>query len=210
MMQKAIIGQKVGMTQIFDEAGKVIPVTVIKAGPCVVAQVKTMERDGYKAVQLGFMDTKERKLSKGERGHFDKAGVSLKKHLKEFQLEGEYQTGDVIEATVFEAGDRIDVTGVSKGKGYAGAIKRHGYGRKSMSHGGGPVHRHLGSTGSGTDPSRVMPGKKMAGHMGDEQVTVLNLDVVKTSAEHGVIMVRGAVPGSRGNIVYIRNSVKNA
>ncbi|MCL1806430.1 MAG: 50S ribosomal protein L3 [Oscillospiraceae bacterium] len=209
-MQKAIIGQKVGMTQIFDEAGKVIPVTVIKAGPCVVAQVKTMERDGYKAVQLGFMDTKERKLSKGERGHFDKAGVSLKKHLKEFQLEGEYQTGDVIEATVFEAGDRIDVTGVSKGKGYAGAIKRHGYGRKSMSHGGGPVHRHLGSTGSGTDPSRVMPGKKMAGHMGDEQVTVLNLDVVKTSAEHGVIMVRGAVPGSRGNIVYIRNSVKNA
>jgi large subunit ribosomal protein L3 len=209
-MQKAIIGRKVGMTQMFDDAGKVIPVTVIKAGPCTVTQVKTKERDGYCAVQLGFEDIAERKLSKGERGHFTKAGLPLKKILKEFELEGEYKTGDVIEAAVFEAGDRVDVTGVSKGKGYAGVIKRHGYGRTAMSHGGGPVHRHQGSMGSGTDPSRVLPGKKMAGHMGDEQVTILNLDVVKADAELGVILVRGAVPGSRGNLVYVRNSVKNA
>ncbi|MDR0326166.1 MAG: 50S ribosomal protein L3 [Oscillospiraceae bacterium] len=209
-MQKAIIGKKVGMTQIFDEAGRVIPVTIIQAGPCTVTQIRTPERDGYTAVQLGFEDVAERKLTKSERGHFEKAGVPLKKYLKEFDLEGEYKTGDVIEAAAFEAGDRVDVTGVSKGKGYAGVIKRHGYGRKAMSHGGGPVHRHLGSTGSGSDPSRVFPGKKMAGHMGSEQVTVLNLDVVKTDAELGIIAVRGAVPGPRGGLVYIRNSVKNA
>jgi large subunit ribosomal protein L3 len=209
-MQKAIIGKKVGMTQMFDETGRVIPVTVIQAGPCTVTQVKTTERDGYRAVQLGFEDVKERKLSKGERGHFEKAGLPLKKFLKEFALEGEYKTGDIIDASVFEAGDRVDVTGTSKGKGFSGVIKRHGFGRKAMSHGGGPVHRHLGSTGSGTDPSRVFPGKPMAGQMGDEQVTIQNLDVVKTDAELGVILLRGAVPGSRGNIVYIRNTVKNA
>jgi large subunit ribosomal protein L3 len=209
-MQKAIIGKKAGMTQIFDEAGRVVPVTVIQAGPCTVTQVKTAERDGYAAVQLGYEDIAERKLSKGERGHFEKAGVPLKKHLKEFELEGEYKTGDVVDATAFEAGDRVDVTGISKGKGYAGVIKRHGFGRTAMSHGGGPVHRHQGSMGSGSDPSRVMPGKKMAGHMGSEQVTVLNLDVVKADAELGVILVKGAVPGSRGSVVYIRNSVKNA
>jgi len=209
-MTKAIIGKKVGMTQMFDEAGRVIPVTVIKAGPCAVTQVKTVERDGYSAVQLGYEDIKETKLSKGERGHFEKAGVPMKKFLKEFELEGEYKNGDVIEATVFEAGDRVDVTGVSKGKGFQGVIKRHGYGRKAMSHGGGPVHRHLGSTGSGTDPSRVMPGKDMAGHMGSEQVTILNLDVVKADAELGIIAIRGAVPGPRGGLVYVRNAVKNA
>jgi large subunit ribosomal protein L3 len=209
-MQKAIIGKKVGMTQMFDESGKVIPVTVIQAGPCPVTQVKTVERDGYAAVQLGYEDIKDRKLSKGERGHLAKSGVPMKKYLKEFDLEGEYKTGDVIEATAFEAGDRVDVTGVSKGKGFAGVIKRHGYGRKAMSHGGGPVHRHLGSTGSGTDPSRVMPGKDMAGHMGSEQVTILNLDVVKADAELGIIAIRGAVPGPRGGLVYVRNSVKNA
>jgi large subunit ribosomal protein L3 len=209
-MQKAIIGRKAGMTQMFDETGKVIPVTVIQAGPCIVTQIKTVERDGYGAVQLGFEDIEERKLSKGERGHFEKAGVPLKKFLKEFDLEGEYKTGDVIDASVFEAGDRVDVTGTSKGKGFAGVIKRHGYGRTAMSHGGGPVHRHQGSMGSGSDPSRVLPGKKMAGHMGSEKVTVLNLDVVKTDAELGVILVRGAVPGSRGSLVYVRNTVKNA
>jgi large subunit ribosomal protein L3 len=209
-MTKAIIGKKVGMTQMFDEAGRVIPVTVIQAGPCAVTQVKTVERDGYAAVQLGYGDIKSEKLSKGERGHFEKAGVPMKKFLKEFELEGEFKTGDIIEATVFEAGDRVDVTGVSKGKGFQGVIKRHGYGRKAMSHGGGPVHRHLGSTGSGTDPSRVMPGKDMAGHMGSEQVTVLNLDVVKADAELGIIAIRGAVPGPRGGLVYVRNAVKNA
>lgn len=209
-MQKAIIGKKVGMTQLFDETGRVIPVTVIQAGPCVVTQVRTEERDGYKAVQLGFEDIAERKLSKGERGHLEKAGVGLKKFLKEFALEGEYNTGDVIKADVFAAGDRVDVTGISKGKGYAGVIKRHGFHRTAASHGGGPVHRHQGSMGSATDSSRVFPGKKMAGHMGSEQVTVLNLDVVKADAELGVIAVRGAVPGPRGGLVYLRNSVKNA
>ena len=208
-MQKAIIGKKVGMTQMFDEAGRVIPITVIQAGPCTVTQVRTMERDGYKAVQLGFEDAAAKKLTKGERGHLEKAGVPLKKHLKEFDLEGEYKTGDVIEAAVFVPGDRVDVTGISKGKGYAGVIKRHGFGRTAMSHGGGPVHRHQGSMGSGSDPSRVLPGKKQAGHMGSEQVTVLNLDVVRADAELGIIAVRGAVPGPRGGLVTVRNSVKN-
>lgn len=209
-MQKAIIGRKVGMTQLFDEAGRVIPVTVIQAGPCVVTQVKTVENDGYAAVQLGFEDVEERKLTKGERGHLNKTGAPLKKHLKEFALEGEYKTGDTIEANAFEPGDVVDVTGISKGKGYAGVIKRHGFHRTATSHGGGPVHRHAGSMGSATDSSRVFPGMKMAGHMGSEQVTVLNLDVVKADAELGIIAIRGAVPGPRGGLVYIRNAVKNA
>ena len=208
-MQKAIIGTKAGMTQMFDETGRVIPVTVIQAGPCAVTQVRTDEHDGYRAVQLGYKDVAARKLTKGERGHLDKTGAPYKKHLKEFGLEGEYKTGDVIDAAVFAPGDRVDVTGVSKGKGYAGVIKRHGMHRTATSHGGGPVHRHQGSMGSATDSSRVFPGKKMAGHMGSERVTVQNLDVVRVDAELGVIAVRGAVPGPRGGLVYIKNTVKN-
>ena len=208
-MEKAIIGRKVGMTQLFDEKGRVIPVTIIAAGPCTVTQVKTAERDGYAAYQLGYETVPERKLAKGERGHLTKAGLPLVKYLKEFQLPGEYNVGDVISADVFESGDRVDVTGVSKGKGFAGAIKRHNMHRTAMSHGGGPVHRHQGSMGANSDPSRVMPGKKMPGHMGAEQVTVLNLDVVKVDATLGVIAVRGAIPGPRGGLVYVRNSVKN-
>lgn len=208
-MEKAIIGKKVGMTQLFDESGKVIPVTVIQAGPCTVTQVKTEEREGYKAVQMGYEETAERKLSKGERGHLQKAGAPLQKYLHEFPLSGEYKVGDIIAADTFAQGDRVDIIGTSKGKGYAGVIKRHGMHRTASSHGGGPVHRHQGSMGSATDSSRVFPGKKMAGHMGAEQVTVLNLDVIKVDAELGVIAVRGAVPGPRGGLVYLRNSVKN-
>ena len=180
-MEKAIIGKKVGMTQIFDNAGKVIPVTVIEAGPCVVVQKKTAEKDGYSAVQLGFEEVPERKLTKPEQGHLKKAEVSMKKVLKEFKLSktAEMNVGDVIKADVFVAGDRVDVTGVSKGKGFAGVVKRWNAGRTPMTHGGGPVHRHAGSMGSGTDPSRIFKGKIGAGHMGVDQVTVQNLSVVK-------------------------------
>lgn len=210
-MEKAIIGKKVGMTQIFDEAGKVVPVTVIEAGPCVVVQKKTAEKEGYSAVQLGFMDQPERKLNKPEKGHLDKADVTYKKYLKEFRLDDSsaLNIGDELKADVFAEGDRVDVTGVSKGKGYAGVIKRHGAHRTSSSHGGGPVHRHAGSMGSGTDPGRIFPGKIGAGQMGAEQVTVQNLDVVKVDPELNMIVVRGAVPGPRGGIVYLKNSVKN-
>ena len=209
-MQKAIIGKKVGMTQIFDESGKVIPVTVIEAGPCVVTQKKTTEKDGYNAVQLGFEDVKESKLTKPELGHLKKADVALKKHLKEFRVEkaAEMNVGDEIKASVFAVGDKVDVTGISKGKGYAGVIKRFGQGRTPTSHGGGPVHRHAGSMGSSTDPSRIFPGKKQAGHMGVDQVTVQNLDIVKVDAELNMIAIRGAVPGPKGSIVYIKNTVK--
>ena len=208
-MQKAIIGKKVGMTQIFDEAGKVVPVTVIEAGPCTVVQKKTIENDGYVSVQLGYEDIAERKLSKPEKGHLAKAGVAPKKHLKEFKLEGAeaLNVGDEIKVDTFVAGDRVDVTGISRGKGYAGVIKRWGAQRTPTSHGGGPVHRHAGSMGSSTDPSRIFPGKIGAGHMGSEQVTVLNLDVVKVDPELGIIAVRGAIPGPKGGIVYLRNSV---
>ena len=180
-MQKAIIGKKVGMTQIFDESGKVIPVTVVEAGPCVVTQKKTVETDGYVAVQLGFGDVKESKLSKPEAGHLKKAGVAPKKYLKEFKLDNaaEMNVGDEVKADTFAAGDKIDVTGISKGHGYQGAIKRFGAQRTPTSHGGGPVHRHSGSMGSSTDPSRIFKGKNMPGHMGVDQVTVQNLDVVK-------------------------------
>ena len=210
-MVKAIIGKKVGMTQIFDDNGKVVPVTVIEAGPCVVVQKKTNERDGYEAVQLGFQDQVERKLTKPELGHLKKAGTALKKHLKEFKLEdaAALNIGDELKADVFEAGDKIDITGISKGKGFAGVVKRHNAGRTPMSHGGGPVHRHAGSMGSGTDPSRIFKGKIGAGHMGAEQVTVQNLDVVKVDAELNMIAVRGAVPGPKGGIVYLKNTVKN-
>ena len=209
-MKKAIIGKKVGMSQIFDEAGKVIPVTIIEAGPCVVVQKMTEEKEGYSAVQLGFEEVAERKLSQPEQGHLKKAGVGMMKNLKEFRLEDDskLEVGDVIKADVFSEGDKVDVTGISKGKGYAGVIKRWGQGRTPTSHGGGPVHRHAGSMGSSTDPSRIMPGKKQAGHMGVEQVTVQNLDVVKVDAELNLIAIRGAVPGPKGGIIYIKDTVK--
>jgi large subunit ribosomal protein L3 len=210
-VEKAIIGRKAGMTQIFDGNGKVIPVTVIEAGPCVVVRKKTVESDGYSAVQLGFQDVKERKLTKPELGHLKKAGVTPKKHLKEFKLDGadSLEVGSQLNADVFAEGDRVDVTGVSKGKGFAGVIKRHGAQRTPTSHGGGPVHRHAGSMGSGTDPSRIFKGKIGAGHMGAERVTVQNLDVVKVDAQLGYIAVRGAVPGPRGGLVYVEDTVKN-
>ncbi len=209
-MKKAIIGKKVGMTQIFDADGKVIPVTVIEAGPCVVVQKKTEEKEGYTAVQLGFGEVEERKLTKPEAGHFKAAGVENKKVLKEFKLDSaaEMSVGDVIKADTFEEGDKVDVTGISKGKGYAGVIKRWGAQRTPTTHGGGPVHRHAGSMGSGTDPSRIFPGKIGAGHMGAEQVTVMNLDIVKVDAELNLIAVRGAIPGPKGGVVYVKSTAK--
>ncbi len=209
-MKKAIIGKKVGMTQIFDETGKVVPVTVIEAGPCVVVQKKTADKEGYDSVQLGFEETREKKLTKPEQGHIAKAGVAPQKHLHEFRLEdaAEMNVGDVLKADVFAEGDHVDVTGISKGKGYAGVIKRWGAQRTPTTHGGGPVHRHAGSMGSSTDPSRIFPGKIGAGHMGVDQVTVQNLDVVKVDPELNMIVLRGAVPGPKGGIVYIKNTVK--
>ena len=209
-MKKAIIGKKVGMTQIFDESGKVIPVTVVEAGPCVVTQKKTEETDGYTAVQLGFEEIKESKLTKPEAGHLKKAGVEAKKHLKEFKLENaaEMNVGDVVKADTFAAGDWIDVTGISKGHGYQGVVKRHGAHRTDMTHGGGPVHRHAGSMGASSHQSRIFPGKIGAGQMGDEQVTIENLEIVKVDAELNMIVIRGAIPGPKGGLVYIRNTVK--
>ena len=210
-MKKAIIGKKVGMTQIFDESGKVIPVTVVEAGPCVVTQKKTNETDGYEAVQLGFEDVKESKLTKPEAGHLKKAGVEAKKYLKEFKLEGaaDMNVGDVVKADTFAAGDMIDVTGITKGHGYQGVIKRHGAHRTDMTHGGGPVHRHAGSMGASSHQSRIFPGKIGAGQMGNEQVTIENLEVVKVDAELNMIVIRGAIPGPKGGLVYLRNTVKN-
>ena len=209
-MKKAIIGKKVGMTQIFDESGKVIPVTVVEAGPCVVTQKKTVETDGYTAVQLGFEDVKEAKLTKPEAGHLKKAGVEAKKYLKEFKLEtaADMNVGDVVKADTFAAGDWIDVTGISKGHGYQGVIKRHGAHRTDMTHGGGPVHRHAGSMGASSHQSRIFPGKIGAGQMGNEQVTIENLEIVKVDAELNMIVIRGAIPGPKGGLVYIRNTVK--
>ena len=209
-MKKAIIGKKVGMTQIFDESGKVIPVTVVEAGPCVVTQKKTVETDGYTAVQLGFGDIKEHKLSKPEAGHLKKAGVAPKKYLKEFKLEdaADMNVGDEVKADTFAAGDKIDVTGITKGHGYQGVVKRYGAGRTPMTHGGGPVHRHAGSMGASSHQSRIFPGKIGAGQMGNEQVTVMNLDVIQVDEELGVIAVRGAVPGPKGGVVILRSSVK--
>ena len=210
-MKKAIIGKKVGMTQIFDETGKVIPVTVVEAGPCVVTQKKTVETDGYEAVQLGFEDIKESKLTKPEAGHLKKAGVEAKKNLKEFRLEdcSALNLGDVVKADTFAAGDWIDVTGISKGHGYQGVVKRHGAGRTPMTHGGGPVHRHAGSMGASSHQSRIFPGKIGAGQMGNEQVTIENLEIVKVDAELNMIVIRGAIPGPKGGLVYLRNTVKN-
>ena len=200
---KAIIGKKVGMSQIFDENGKVIPVTVIEAGPCTVVQKKTSEKEGYEAVQLGYEDIPERKLSKPEMGHLNKAGVAPKKYLREFNLDNaaELNVGDIVKADTFKEGDFVDVTGTSKGHGYQGVIKRWGAQRTPTSHGGGPVHRHAGSMGSTTDPSRIFKGKIGAGQMGVDQVTIQNLDIVKVDAELNLIAVRGAVPGPKGGLV---------
>lgn len=207
---KAIIGKKVGMSQIFDENGHVIPVTVIEAGPCVVTQKKTSEKEGYEAVQLGFEDIAERKLTKPEMGHLNKAGVSPKKHLREFNLENaaELNIGDIVKADTFKVGDFVDVTGTSKGHGYAGVIKRHGAHRLKETHGTGPVHRHAGSMGSGIDPTRIFKGKIGAGHMGVDQVTVQNLSVVKVDPELNMLVVCGAVPGPKGGLVTIKSTVK--
>ena len=209
-MKKAIIGKKVGMTQIFDEMGKVIPVTVIEAGPCVVTQKMTAEKEGYEAVQLGYEEVSEKHISKPEAGHLKKNGIGMLKHLKEFKLENaaELNVGDVLKADVFAAGDKVDVTGTSKGHGYAGVVKRHGAQRTPTSHGGGPVHRHAGSMGSGTDPSRIFKGKIGAGHMGVDQVTVQNLDVVQVDPELNMLVVCGAVPGPKGGLVTIKSTVK--
>ena len=210
-MQKAIIGKKVGMTQIFDESGKVIPVTVIEAGPCVVTQKKTLEQDGYVSVQLGFENVKESKLTKPEAGHLKKAGVEAKKHLKEFMLDAaaDMNVGDVIKADTFAAGDKGDVVGTSKGHGYQGVVKRWNAGRTPMTHGGGPVHRHAGSMGSSSDPSRIFKGKIGAGQMGVEQVTIQNLDVVKVDSELNMLVIRGAIPGPKGGLVFVKSTVKN-
>ncbi len=209
-MQKAIIGKKIGMTQIFDAAGKVVPVTVIEAGPCPVVQKKTVETDGYEAVQVGFGEKKEKHSNKAEMGHFKKSGVSVRKVLKEFRLDdiSALNPGDEIKCDVFAEGDKVDVTGTSKGKGYAGVIKRWGFHRLKETHGTGPVHRHAGSMGACSTPSRVMKGKKLPGHMGAEKVTVQNLDVVRIDTERNLILVRGAVPGPKGGIVTLKNTVK--
>ena len=209
-MKKGIIGKKLGMTQIFDENGNVIPVTLIAAGPCVVVQKKTVENDGYDAVQLGFEDAKAKHLTKADKGHFEKANVPYKKHLKEFRLDdcGAVNVGDVIGAAVFEAGERVDVTGTTKGRGYTGAVKRWGHHILRMTHGTGPIHRQVGSMGANSTPSRVYKNKKMAGQYGNEQVTVLNLDVVRVDAENNLLAVKGAIPGAKEGIVFIRNTVK--
>ena len=206
---KAIIGKKVGMSQIFDENGRVIPVTVIEAGPCAVVQKKTVEKDGYASVQLGFEDIAERKLTKPEMGHLNKAGVAPKKYLREFDLENaaELNIGDIVKADTFQVGDFVDVTGITKGHGYAGVVKRHGAGRTPMSHGGGPVHRHAGSMGV-IDPAHIFKGKIGAGHMGVDQVTVQNLTVVKVDPELNMLVVCGAIPGPKGGLVTIKSTVK--
>ena len=209
-MQKGIIGKKIGMTQIFDETGKVVPVTVIEAGPCVVVQKKTVENDGYAALQLGYGDVKVQRVNKPMKGHFDKADVACKKNLKEFRLDDceALNVGDIVKADTFAVGDAIDVIGTSKGKGFAGAIKRHNQHRLKETHGTGPVHRQAGSMGACSSPSRIYKGKGMAGHMGAEQVTVQNLEIVKIDAENNLIAIKGAVPGPKGGIVYIVDSVK--
>ena len=210
-MQKAILGRKLGMTQVFTEDGIVIPVTVIEAGPVTVTQLKTVDNDGYDAVQVGFVDVADKKLTKPEKGHFAKAGVSGKKFLREFRFdEGvSYEIGAEIKADVFAEGDRVDVTGISKGKGYAGVIKRHNFSRLKETHGTGPVHRHPGSMGACSTPSRVMKNTKLPGHMGVEKVTVQNLDVVRVDAEKNLILVKGAVPGPKGGLLTIVNTVKS-
>lgn len=211
-MQKGLIGKKIGMTQVFDEKGNVVPVTVIEAGPCVVVQKKTVENDGYAAVQIGFGDIAVKNVTKPLKGHFDKADVAPKRTLREFRLADcdALNVGDILKADTFAGGDRVDVVGTSKGKGYAGAIKRWNFRRLKESHGTGPVARHAGSLGACSTPSRVFKGMKGAGHLGAERVTVQNLTVVKVDAENNLIAVKGAVPGPRGGIVMISDTVKKA
>lgn len=209
-MQKGLIGKKIGMTQLFDENGKVIPVTVVEAGPCTVVQKKTIENDGYAAVQVGYGDVKVQRVNKPMAGHFKKADVAPKKVLKEFRLENTetVNVGDILKADVFAAGDKVDVVGTSKGKGTAGAIKRWNFSRLKETHGTGPVARHAGSLGACSDPSRVFKGKKLAGHLGHERVTVQNLDVVKVDVDNNLIAIKGAIPGPKGGIVVIADTVK--
>ena len=209
-MKKAIVGKKLGMTQFFDQNGNVVPVTVIEAGPCSVTQKKTTENDGYDAVQIGFGEMKASKVNKPMKGHFGKNDVAPKKVLREFRLEdtAAVNVGDIIKADIFAEGEAVDVRGTSKGKGYAGTIKRWNFGRLKETHGTGPVHRHGGSLGACSTPSRVFKGKKMAGHLGNERVTVQNLSVVKVDAEKNIIAVKGAVPGPKGGIVVLFGSVK--
>ena len=209
-MQKCIIGKKIGMTQLFDEKGNVVPVTVVEAGPCVVVQKKTIENDGYEALQIGFGALSDKRATKAIKGHFAKADVALKKTLKEFRLDdiAALNVGDIIKADTFAAGDAVDVCGTSKGKGYAGVIKRFNAHSLKDPHGTGPVHRHAGSNGACSDPSRVMKGKKLPGHLGAEHVTVQNLAVVKIDAENNLIAIKGAIPGAKGGIVTITDSVK--
>ena len=209
-MKKAILATKVGMTQIFNEDGVLTPVTVLQAGPVVVTQVKTVENDGYSAVQVGFADKREKLVNKPLKGHFDKAGVSYKRYIREFKLEDaeSYALGQEIKADIFVAGDKIDVTAISKGKGFQGAIKRHGQSRGPMAH-GSKVHRHAGSNGSSSDPSRVFKGKKMPGQMGNKKVTVQNLEIVRVDAENNLLLVKGAVPGPKKAMVTIKETVKS-
>ena len=208
-MKKGIIGKKLGMTQIFDQKGNVIPVTLIEAGPCVVAQKKTVETDGYNAVQLAYADQKEKHTSKAQLGHFKKAGITPKRHLKEFRFDdiSAYEAGSVVTVDTFAGGEKVDITGITKGRGYTGAIKRWNLHKLRMTHGVGPVHRQSGSMGV-IDPARIFKNKKMAGQYGNEQVTVQNLVVVKIDAEKNLIAVKGAVPGAKGGIVFVRDSVK--
>ena len=209
-MKKGIIGRKLGMTQIFADNGAAIPVTVIEAGPCPVVQKMTAENDGYDAVQLGFEDIREKLVTKPAAGHYKKAGVSAKRHLKEFRLDGaaDMNVGDVVAADTFAAGEKVDITGITKGRGYTGAVKRWNAHILKMTHGTGPIHRQVGSMGANSSPSRVFKNKHMAGQYGNEQVTILNLEVVKVDAEKNLIAVKGAVPGAKGGIVFIRDGVK--
>lgn len=211
-MQKFMVGKKLGMTQIFAENGKVVPVTVIEAGPCVVTMKKTVENDGYEAVQVGFGDISPKAVNKPRKGHFAKAGVANKRVLKEFRISdmSNVNVGDLVKADTFETGDKVDVVGTSKGKGYAGTIKRWNGHSLRATHGSGPVHRHAGSMGACSDPSRIMKGKKMPGHLGMERVTVQNLEVVKIDLENNLIALKGAIPGPKGGIVYLSDSVKKA
>ena len=209
-MKKAILATKVGMTQIFNDEGVLVPVTVLQAGPCVVTQVKTEENDGYKAVQVGFVDKREKLVNKPVKGHFDKAGVSYKRFVREFRFENseEYNVKDEIKADIFEAGDKIDATAISKGKGFQGAIKRHNQHRGPMTH-GSKFHRHAGSNGAASDPSKVFKGKHMPGHMGNVQVTVQNLEIVRVDTENNLLLVKGAVPGPKKSLVTIKETVKS-
>ncbi len=209
--EEAILATKVGMTQIFNDDGVLVPVTVLQAGPCVVTQVKTLENDGYKAVQVGFVDKREKLVNKPVKGHFDKAGATYKRYVREFRFDNaeEYSVKDEIKADIFAAGDKVDATAVSKGKGFQGAIKRHGQHRGPMTH-GSKFHRHQGSNGSATTPGRVFKGKGMPGHMGSKQVTVQNLEIVRVDAENNLLLVKGAVPGPRKSLVTLKETVKAA